>query len=164
MLPTSTGAAGRQKEGSIFCGGVLSLLLFLSQSAPCDHGVKGETAAVDLDAVARSHKAAAKQFEVLVEKAAGGDPLALPFDAGLPACRSRETRRVKVAPLPRDLVGKVIGFGTEGEVKVVTKAKSLRDAAGGVLGSRELAGRLGVRCVPARVTARSETEVEIVEE
>jgi len=142
----------------------LSLLLLLPQSTPCDHGVKGEAVAVDLDAVARAYKDAVKRFEVLVEKAAVADPLALPFDSGLPACRSRETRSVKVAPLPRELVGKTVGFGTEGDVKVVTKSKSLREAAGGVLGSPELASRLGVRCVPAKVKVISETEVEVAEE
>ena len=142
----------------------LSLLLLLPQSAPCDHGVKGESVAVDLDAVGRAHQEAAKRFNVLVEKASVADALARPFDSGLPACRLRETRSVKVAPLPRELVGKIVGFGTEGDVKIVTKSKSLRDAGGGVLGSPELAARLGVRCVPAKVSVISEMEVEVVEE
>ncbi len=142
------------------------LALLLIQDPACDHGTKGDSKAVDFDAVAKAHRDAAKAFAVRVGKAAFADGLDQPFDSGLPACRVRETRKVKVEQIPAALVGKRITFGPEskGDLWVVTKAKRWRDLSSGVPASRELAARLGVRCVPVSVKVLSATEVEIAEE
>ncbi len=143
-----------------------SSLLLLLVLPPCDHGAKGESKPVDLAAVARAHKEAASLFTSAIERVAVSNPLDAPFDARLPACRVRESRTVKVAAVPRELVGKRIHFGpaSKGDLWVVTKTKKLADATTGVLASGELASRLGVRCVPATVTVKSQTEVDLVEE
>ncbi len=143
-----------------------SSLLLLLAFTPCDHGTRGESKAVDLDAVARAHKEAASLFTAAVERVAVSNPLDAPFDSGLPACRFRESRTIRVVAIPKELVGKRIHFGpvSKGDLWVVTKVKKLADATTGVLASAELASRLGVRCVPATVTVRSETEVDVVEE
>ena len=143
-----------------------SSLLLLLILTPCDHGMKGESKPVELDAVARAHKEAASLFTAAIDRVAISNPLDAPFDAGLPACRFRESRTVRVAAVPKELVGKRIHFGpvSKGDLWVVTKTKKLADATTGVLASGELASRLGVRCVPATVTVKSETEVDVVEE
>jgi hypothetical protein len=142
------------------------LALLLVQGAPCEHAIRGDTRPLDLNAVAKAHRDAASAFAVAVEQVAVGQPLDAPFDAGLPACRVREARRVKVAAVPKALVGKRVHFGPSpgGDVWVATKGRRLRDLLGGLLASTGLAVRLGVRCVPATVTVRSETEVDVVEE
>ena len=144
----------------------VSSLLLLFILTPCDHGVKGESKPVDLDAVAKAHKEAASLFTAAIDRIAISNPLDAPFDSSLPACRVRESRTVKIAAIPRELVGKRIHFGpsSKGDLWVVTKVKKLADATTGVLATGELATRLGVRCVPATVTVKSETEVDVVEE
>lgn len=144
---------------------LLALLTLLG--SPCSHGDRGESRPVDLDRVAAAHRKAAKAFATAVEKIAVGDPLAKPFDSGLPSCRLRETRRITVDPLPPALVDRRFHFAataSKDEIWIPTRARQLRDVAGATLASPELAARLGVRCVPAVVIVRSEREVEIVEE
>lgn len=146
--------------------GSLLLALLLIQDAPCAHPARGAGVPVDLDLVARVHRDAKGAFRVAVEKAKFDDPLAGAFDSGLPACRRSGERSVRVDPLPRELVGKILRFGPVkgGDVWIVTRARRLSEAAGGVLASPELARRLGVRCAPATATVKSGTEVVVAEE
>src|SRR5262245_60352646 len=132
----------------------VSVLAILTRPAPCDHGVRGASLAVDLDRMEAACRDVARRLSVKLGPAQLGAPLDAPFESGLPACRFGGTRRVGVDPLPRELVGKVLHFGPRrsGDVWCFTRSERLRDAAGGVPASPELAARLAVRCAPARVT------------
>jgi hypothetical protein len=146
-------------------GSALASLMLL-QPAPCDHPARGETKAVDLDAVARAYRDVAKKLTFEVERARIGDALAQPFESGLPACRGRTRRVERVEEVPAELVGTALHFGPrarDGAMHVVTEAKALKDVAGAVLASTELASRLGVRCAPSTVRVRAAKEVEIDE-
>jgi len=146
-------------------GSALAALL-LFQQAPCEHPTRGETRAVDLDAVARAYRDVAKKLSFEVGRARIDEALAQPFASGLPACRGRARRVERVEEVPAELVGTSLHFGPrarDGVVHVVTEAKSLRDVAGAVLASPELASRLGVRCAPSTVRVRGAKEVELDE-
>ena len=136
------------------------------QPAPCEHRGNGETLRVNLDRVADAYRDVAKRFRAVVEKVTLDDPLNTPFNSGLPSCAGGGVRRVNVETLPASLVGKTFYFGAEakGDLWIATRGRRLRDVTGAVLASPELAARLGLRCAPALVTIRSETEVDVVEE
>jgi hypothetical protein len=143
-----------------------SVLAALLQAAPCAHPVRGESRPVRLDAVARAHREARRALTLEVRRAAAGDPLAQPFESGLPACRGRARRIGRVEEVPAELVGRAVHFGPrprEGAIHAVTSARSLLEASGAVLAGPELAHRLGVRCAPSTVRVRAAGEVEIDE-
>jgi hypothetical protein len=142
-----------------------SLLLFLlaAQEPACDHGARGASKPVDLASVGRAHVLAARAFTILVEGAAPAPPAR--FDSGLPHCRSRAIRRVRVDRLPEGM--KPLHFapaGTpppEGALPVATSARSISETL--LPAGSELAARFGVRCAPTLVKPVSREEVELVE-
>src|SRR5262245_49404765 len=93
-------------------------------------------------------------------------PFAYPaFDSGLPACRSRATRRMRVDELPPEM--KPLYFASEGSdvppgsLHVTTRSRSIRDVA--IPADRELTAHFGVRCAPTLVKPVSPVEVELME-
>ncbi len=142
-----------------------ALLLAALQDGTCAHPTRGETRPLDLEAVARAHREAARLLTLRIDPPTAEDPLGAPYESGLPACRARSRRTVRLADVPEELAGRAFHFGPrarDGTVHVVTSAKSLRGVAGGVLATPELAERFGVRCAPS--TARvGRTEAEIDE-
>src|SRR5262245_10360199 len=122
-----------------------ALLLLLGQDAVCDHGTRGAARPVDLREVARIHQEVARDFNSLA--LARTSPFSLPgFDSGLPHCRGRRTRTVRVESLPPDL--KPLYFAPAGSdapadsILVATRAQSVSDAA--LLAVPEVTNRFGV--------------------
>ena len=140
------------------------LLALLVQEPVCDHGTRGASRPVDLEAVARIHAEAARAFDShRFDRPAS---VSLPaFDAGLPYCRMRATRRVRVEPLPPEMKSLLFApAGTEtpaDAILVVTRARSMADIS--IPADPELAARFGVRCAPTFVRPLSATEVELTE-
>ena len=140
-----------------------ALLVLLGQDPVCDHGTRGAARPVDLREVARLHRDSARAFELSVDRPSR---VTLPgFDSGLPSCRRRQTRTVRVESLPPDL--KPLYFATAGSeipadsILVATKARSVSDAP--LLATTEVAARFGVRCVPTRVRPVGPADVELEE-
>ena len=143
-----------------------SALLFalLVQDPACDHGTRGATRPVDLKEIARLHEETVRAFNSF--SFLRPDPLpASAFDSGLPSCRSRTVRRVRVEPFPSEL--SALYFGAAGSesppdaIHVVTRARSRADAS--IPADPELVARFGVRCAPTLVRPVSATEVELSE-
>ena len=145
----------------------LASALFLAwvvQEPVCDHGSRGPTAAIHLKDVARFHQEMSQPLGVLdVERPAG---VAWPaFDSGLPACRSRKTRRQVVESLPpgmKPLLFAPAGSGLPPDALLVaTRARSLREVS--IPADPALAARFGVLCHPTLVRPMSSSEVELTE-
>ena len=140
------------------------LALLLVQDPVCDHGSRGAAHPVDLKAVARLHSELAREFDQFVSPPPGRFSIPA-FDSGLPACRSRSTRRVKVDPLPSEM--KPLYFAPAGgavpadALLVVTRARSVLDVS--LPADRELAARFGVRCAPTFVRPVASGQVELTE-
>jgi len=143
--------------------GSLLFLALMAQEPACDHGVRGASRPVDLAAVARAHARAANAFILAVDSAATAPPLR--FDSGLPHCRMRSIRRLRIDRLPDGM--KPLHFapaGTPppaGALPVATSARSIAGAS--LTAAPELAARFGVRCAPTLVKPLSPEEVELVE-
>jgi len=140
------------------------LLALLVQEPVCDHGTRGASRSIDLEAVARIHAEAVRAFNAFYFDRPGF--ISLPgFDSGLPNCRARATRRVRVEPLPPEM--KPLYFAPAGTVVpgdallVVTRARSVADVS--IPADPELAARFGVRCAPTFVRPVSPAEVELTE-
>ena len=132
----------------------------------CVHPARGETRPVSLAAVGRAQEEIREKLALLVERAGKLSPRE-PYESGLPACRRREVRVVRTE-VPAPLVGKTIGFGPSGripaaDIRVATSARSLLEADADALADPALSARLGVRCFPTLVRARSEAGLELVE-
>jgi hypothetical protein len=137
-----------------------------SEAEPCRHRDLGDSRPVSLERVRRAQAEVKEKLALLADRAARLSPSA-PFESGLPACRARalRTRRTEVPP---ELVGRTIGFGPSGripaaDVRVATSAPSLFELDADALADPALSERLGVRCFPTVVRARSEVELELVE-
>jgi hypothetical protein len=139
-------------------------------SAPADvahaHPSRGPSVPVSLDRVRRARKDVVARFAEAADRAAAfrADR---PFDAGLPACGARRTRRVRT-DAPAALVGRSISFAPEGQfatadVRVATFARSLAALEADALADRALTERLDVRCRPTLVRVISEVELELLE-
>ena len=141
----------------------LIFLVLVVQDPVCDHGIRGASRPVDLTAVGRAHALAAKAFILAVENAAAVP--SLKFDSGLPHCRGRSVRRLRVDRLPEGM--KTLHFapaGTpppEGALPVATSVRSVSEAF--LTAAPELAARFGIRCAPTLVKPLSPEEVELVE-
>lgn len=140
------------------------LLALLVQDPACDHGNRGACRPVDLKAVALVHREAARVFDSFAFDRPG--PTARQgFDSGLPYCRARGTRRIRVETLPPEiqpLYFAPAGSATPpGAILVVTRARSIADVS--IPADPELAARFGVRCAPTHVRPVSSTEVDLAE-
>ena len=132
----------------------------------CDHGRNGRSVRVSLAAVERAQEGIRKRLELSVRpfRPVGADRS---FESGLPACPRSLARRVSL-DVPPALVGKTISFGAQGRIpeadlKVATSARSLRGGGFDALADPVLVHRLGVRCFPSVVIARSPHELDIRE-
>lgn len=140
------------------------LVALLVQEPVCDHGTRGAHRAVDLEAIARIHAEAARAFGAFAFDRSDSVSWAR-FDSGLPQCRLRATRRVRVEPLPPEM--KPLFFAPAGTetpadaILVVTRARSIADMS--IPADKELSARFGVRCAPTHVRPLSPTEVELTE-
>ncbi len=132
----------------------------------CIHPSRGETRAVSLDRVRAAQEEVTSKLALLAERAGKLAPTD-PFESGLPACRARSVRTLRTT-VPPPLVGKSIAFGPSGKIpaadlRVATSARSLLELDADALADPALSARLGVRCFPTLVRARSEAELELVE-
>jgi hypothetical protein len=132
----------------------------------CVHPAQGESRPVSLAAVRRAQEEIKTKLALLADRAGRLSPEA-PFESGLPACRST-ARRIHRTASPAALVGRTIGLGPPGrippaDVRVASSARSLFELEADALADADLAGRLGVRCVPTLVRIRSEVDLELVE-
>jgi hypothetical protein len=140
--------------------------LLANEETVCVHPTRGESRRVSLDDVRRAQSEVKKKLSFVAEKATRLS-IDAPFDSGLPACRRRETRVVRTS-VPPELVGKSILFAASdrlgrADVRVATSARKLGEIDADALAHPALAERLGVRCAPTLVRARSEVELELVE-
>ena len=140
------------------------LALVVQDADMCDHGTRGVSRPVDLRQVARLHDEMARTLKSL--NAPSPATFTFPaFDSGLPACRSRSTRRIPVDSLLAEM--KPLLFAPEGirvppdHLHVTTRARSMKDV--GVPADRELVVRFGVRCVPTVVRPVQEDEADLIE-
>jgi hypothetical protein len=140
------------------------LALAVQDEDVCDHGTRGASRPVDLRQVARLHAEMTRSFKSLSVRPPA--TFSFPaFDSGLPACRSRTSRRVRVASLPAEM--KPLLFAPEGtrvppgHVHVTTRARSLKDVSAPA--DRELVERFGVRCVPTVVRPVRDEEADLIE-
>jgi hypothetical protein len=140
------------------------LALLLVQDPVCDHGSRGDSRTVDLKSVARLHAELAREVDAFAVPPP--ERTSIPaFDSGLPACRARSTRRVRVDPLPSEM--KPLYFAPAGSavpadtLLVVTRARSILEVS--IPADRELAARFGVRCAPTFVRPVTPAEVELTE-
>ncbi|MBI2930231.1 MAG: hypothetical protein HYY16_01150 [Planctomycetes bacterium] len=143
-----------------------ALLALLLQDSVCVHPTCGETRPIDLRAVHRAYREAARRITFEVDRVSLENALAAPYESGLPACRGRAGRVASVAPIPVEFIGQTLHFGPtarDGTTHVVTSTRSLRGVIGGVLATPELAARFEVRCAPSTVRVVSATEVRIDE-
>jgi hypothetical protein len=137
-----------------------------SEEPPCGHPASGESRAVSLEQVGKAQEELRKKLTLAWDKGLrlGPEPS---FDSGLPACRSRQVRRLRTT-LPREWVGRTIAFSPPdrmppADVSVATSARRLADLRADALADPRLLERLGVRCAPTLVRALSEVELELVE-
>lgn len=146
------------------------IALCLVCAAPVDevhvHPSRGGTVPVSMERVRKARKDVETRFAAAADRAAGfrADR---PFDAALPACGARRTRRVKT-DAPAALVGRSISFAPEGafaaaDLRVATSARSLAALEADALADPALSERLDVRCRPTLVRVISEVELELVE-
>ena len=139
---------------------------FIDQESVCVHPARGDSKAMSLDAVARAQDEVKRRLSISWEKSTKLS-LDAPFDSGLPACGTRQTRRIRTI-LPPDLVGKTLAFAPAdrmpaADVRVATSARKIIDVQADALADKTLTERLGVRCAPTLVRAISEVELELVE-
>lgn len=134
------------------------LLAVQDRGARCEHRPRGAARPVD---PARMEREYAEFARIAVRWTGTLDArVALdgPYDSGLPACRTRRTRRVSRS-VPEAAVGRSVRFAPDGDF--VTRAPRRRDLLGRLLATRESAAAFGVECVPSRVSiARTELIVE----
>lgn len=137
-----------------------------AEAPPCAHATSGESRAISLEEVGRAQDELRKKLSLAWDRGLrlGRDAS---FDSGLPACRSRQVRRLRTA-LPPEIVGRTIGFSQaermlSADVRVATSARRLADVRADALADPKLLERLGVRCAPTLVRAVSEVELELVE-
>jgi len=137
---------------------------FVVQEPICEHPTRGESRPVDLGAVARVHAQAKRSFEDLQTDRAV-PYLSSGFDSGLPACRTRGTRRVRVPPLPAEMKSLLFAPAElstpPGAILIATRARTV--TAVSIPADPELAARFGVRCAPTLVRPVSPEEVELDE-
>jgi hypothetical protein len=140
------------------------LAALLVQDPACDHGSRGASRPIDLREVARLHEEASRAFDSL--SAVRAESFSFPpFDSGLPSCRARAVRRMRVEPLPLEM--KPLYFAPAGSEPpddaflVATKARSVAETS--LVADKELAARFGVRCSPSFVRLLAATEIEITE-
>ena len=147
------------------------IALCLLCSAPADvahvHPSRGRTAPVSMERVRRARKDVETRFAAAIDRA-GASRADRSFEAELPACVARRTRRVKTEA-PAALVGRSISFAPEGrfaaaDLRVATSARSLAALEADALADRALSERLDVRCRPTLVRVLSEVELELVED
>jgi len=152
------------------CGLFLPLLLCVlsstAEDAPCTHAGAGETHAVSLDQVGKAQADVRNRLAMAWDKSARISA-AGSYDSGLPACRARQSVRLKTR-LPRELAGKTIAFAAsdrmpEADVRVATSAARIAELHADALADPKLIQRLGIRCTPTLVRALSEVELELVE-
>jgi hypothetical protein len=132
----------------------------------CVHPTAGESRRVSLEEVGKAQAAVKEKFVGAFEMA-GTLSVDTPFDSGLPACGLRSTRSVRT-DVPRELVGKTIGFGPadrlpDADIRVATSARKLTEIQADGMADPALVERLSVRCAPTIVRAVSEVELELVE-
>lgn len=142
----------------------VAMLLLVGQEGVCDHGSRGAARPVNFKEMKRVHEEIARAFTAVTVPDAS--PVTMPgFDSGLPTCRARRSRTMRVDSLPAEM--KPLYFapaGSEvpaGSILVASRARSVADAS--FLAVPEVIGRLGVRCVPTRVRPAGPGEVEILE-
>jgi hypothetical protein len=141
-----------------------ALLLLLGQDAVCDHGTRGPARPVDLREAARIQDEVVRGFTAPSLPRMSQAPLPS-FDSGLPSCRARRTRTVRVASLPPDL--KPLYFAPAGTevpaeaILVASRARTVADAP--LLAVREVTERFGIRCAPTWVRRVGPDEVELAE-
>ncbi len=136
------------------------------EESVCMHPSRGDSRAVSLEAVAKAQESIKQHLAITWEKSTklSAD---MPFDSGLPACGSRQTRRLRTT-VPAELLGKSIAFAPadrplRADVQVATSARRISDIQADAMADRQLVDRLGVRCTPTLVRAISEVEFELVE-
>jgi hypothetical protein len=136
------------------------------EKSPCVHSTAGETQAVSLDQVGKAQDELQRKLALAWERGLriGRDAS---FDSGLPACKSRQVRRLRTT-LTAELVGRTIAFSPPermpiADVRVATSARRIADLNADALADPKLIERLGVRCAPTLVRALSEVELELVE-
>jgi hypothetical protein len=132
----------------------------------CEHAAKGKSHPVSLEDVEKGQEGVKRQLTATWEKSTKLS-MDTPFDSGLPACVSRQTRRIRTS-LPPQLVGKTIVFARadrlpRADVRVATSARRIADIDADALADGRLTERLGVRCFPTLVRAVSEAELELLE-
>lgn len=142
------------------------LVLAARQETVCVHPTRGDSKAVSLEAVARAQEEVQRRLGASWEQSTKLS-VDSPFDSSLPACRTRQSRRVRTS-LPAEVVGKTFAFAPaermpEADVRVATFARRILDARADALADPALVERLGVRCSPTLVRAISEVELELVE-
>lgn len=152
--------------GWLGAGAAGILLAAAFQERPCVHPSRGGTAAVSLEAVARAQEEVKKKLRLAAEEAAAVS-IDKPYDSGLPACRARGPRRLRIR-VPAEFAGKTFAFAPAGRMpradfRVATSAGSLAEVEAEALAEPALAERLGVRCWPTLVRVMSEDELELVE-
>ncbi|HEY3225700.1 MAG TPA: hypothetical protein VGK61_01735 [Planctomycetota bacterium] len=144
--------------------GSLLLVAFVVQEPVCEHPTRGESRPVDLGAVARVHAQVERTFEDLQQDRAV-PYLPSTFDSGLPACRTRGKRRIRVQTLPAEMRPLLFAPAETrtppGAILIATRARSIADIA--IPADPELAARFGVRCAPTLVRPVGPEEVELVE-
>jgi hypothetical protein len=130
------------------------------------HAERGAAVPVSLERVARAQEGVAVRFGRALD-AAASFRADRPWDAGLPACAARRTRRVRMS-LPPAWVGRSLSFAPEGgfapaDLRIATSARSLLSLEADALAERALTERLDVRCRPTLARVLSEVELELVE-
>lgn len=142
------------------------LLCAAPQDSLCLHPDRGDSRPAALDHVASAQEDLKRKMANAWDRAPRLAAEA-PFESGLPACRVRQTRRIRTT-MPADLVGKTILFAPAdrlgaADVRVATSARRIAEIQADALADPRLIDRLGVRCSPTRVRATSEVELELVE-
>ena len=132
----------------------------------CQHSARGQSHPMSLEEVEKGQERVKRQLTATWEKSTKLSVDA-PFDSGLPACVSRQSRRIQTT-LPPQLVGKTIAFARAdrfppADLRVATSARRIIDIDVDALADRRLVERLGVRCAPTLVRVVSEGELELLE-
>jgi len=122
----------------------LALLSMAGMQDPvCDHGTRGAARRIDLQAVARVHEVVKRRL--LFGPVPAGEVRAKFVRFELPACRTRNVRRVSIDVVPEGLPE--LHFSRDG-IRIPDQGA---------------ADRLGIRCTPTRLRRISSSEVELVE-
>jgi len=150
----------------------------------CDHGTRGSSHRVDLDAVTGSLKRAEAALRFSMPNGAVGGDLDEKRGADLPACRSRRRTTIRLeSPAPKAAVGTKLVFrspdalqnerlpkraavvlvGSSSLSKIIRVSADLKGKAdlGVYVASPELLKAFGVECHPAVVTFSSETDAVV---